>query len=97
MDNPKQTTADTIIAILLFPLAFWLRGIVTVDLWDWFLVPLGVIAIGFWHAVGMSAIIAFFTIQPSMHKEFTATALMIYSIAMSLVFWGLGAIYHSFM
>lgn len=38
---------------------FW-GGYVTSILWGWFVVPLGVMAITYWHAVGLSCVVAAF-------------------------------------
>lgn len=35
---------------------FW-GGFVAATLWGWFMVPLGVMAISFWHAVGLAALL----------------------------------------
>jgi len=36
-------------------------GIVVSNMWNWFIVPLGVIPIGFWLAVGISMTVSLFT------------------------------------
>lgn len=46
---------------ILFILAALIRGWVLSFLWDWFLVPLGLPAIGFWHSVGICLMVAFLT------------------------------------
>lgn len=38
---------------------FW-GGYVAATLWGWFMVPLGVSAIGYWHAVGLGSLMAAF-------------------------------------
>lgn len=38
---------------------FW-NGYVTSNLWLWFMVPLGVKAITYWHAVGLAALLSSF-------------------------------------
>jgi len=45
----------------LFTAAALLRGWVLSLLWDWFLVPLGVPSVGFWHAVGLCLVVTFLT------------------------------------
>jgi hypothetical protein len=40
------------------------NGIVVSNMWNWFLVPLGVSPIGFWLAVGISMTVSIFTVQP---------------------------------
>lgn len=38
---------------------FW-GGYVAATLWGWFVVPLGVMAITYWHAVGLTCVVAAF-------------------------------------
>lgn len=38
---------------------FW-GGFVAATLWGWFVVPLGVMAITYWHAVGLTCVVAAF-------------------------------------
>jgi len=37
------------------------NGIVIPHLWNWFIVPLGVVPIGFWLAIGLSLFVGLFT------------------------------------
>lgn len=59
-------TASTklVIALLCVPVLFLINvfwgAFVSSTLWGWFLVPLGVPAITYWHAVGIGSVIAAF-------------------------------------
>lgn len=46
-----------VIAFALY--VFW-GGYVAATLWEWFVVPLGVKAITYWHAVGLTCVVAAF-------------------------------------
>lgn len=48
--------------LLMFPLMA-LKAVVVRDLWLWFIVPLGLPALTFWHAFGLSITISYLTHQ----------------------------------
>lgn len=52
-----------------WPLTIVLRGVTLVAYWSWFIVPLGLAAIGFWHALGLSSLLALLTHQVDLDKE----------------------------
>ena len=45
------------------PVGILLRGWVILSYWAWFIMPLGAPAIGFWHALGASALVGYLTMQ----------------------------------
>lgn len=46
---------------------FW-GGFVASTLWDWFMVPLGMVSINYWHASGLSALLAVFLGPRGLHR-----------------------------
>ncbi len=65
-EKPDQTLEDqatevraamfwwTVICLISFPISIYWLGFVFSALWAWFIVPLGVVAITPWHAVGIT-------------------------------------------
>ena len=53
----------SLIAAQLLVVVFW-GGFVTEVLWNWFMTPLHVPAITFWHAVGLTTLVVIFTSRP---------------------------------
>jgi hypothetical protein len=86
-------------------LATLFRAYVLRDLWEWFVVPLGMPAIGLAHAVGISSIVGYLTQQAKdrdkddSNKDTTAD--LIHAVAAAIIYplfaWGIGAIAHSYM
>ena len=60
-EEAKTIAIGCLAIIIVTPFAIMLRGFVLTRLWLWFLVPLGLPAIGLWHAYGLSILIALFT------------------------------------
>jgi hypothetical protein len=58
-DEPIDTldTAAAFVALALLPLLMAARAAVLMVLWGWFVVPLGVPALGFWGAAGMVLVV----------------------------------------
>ena len=88
----------TIVAgVLTYLLNIFVFGIVLMFMWNWFIVPLGVIKIGFWLALGISMTIDCF-FRGNSHKDnsgfFTACFSSIFAY---LLVWGLGAIIQLFI
>jgi uncharacterized membrane protein len=72
------------------------RGIVLSVLWKWFIVPLGVIEIGIFHAIGFSLLVTYLVFQmPS--REISWGETIITSFVISLVVLLFGFIFHLFM
>ena len=88
----------TIVAgLLTYLLNTFVFGIVLMFMWNWFIVPLGVMKIGFWLALGISMTInCFFGGNSNKDKSgfFTSCFVNIFSY---LLVWGLGAIIQLFI
>ncbi len=54
---------DALIAIIIGIGNFFLRGVLLMKLWFWFIVPLGVNPIVFWQGIGISMLITAFTLD----------------------------------
>lgn len=67
---------------------FW-GGFVTATLWGWFMVPLGVKAITYWHAVGLSALVGMFLGSRGIEKRDDSDA-FIFGLVMSVVIPAIG-------
>jgi hypothetical protein len=92
-----------VFVILAIPFSLWLKATVGMSLWGWFVVPLGVPAIGLIHALGLTLVGWFYTtgldnmksykkIMEEKEKDnwkrwFTIQIVM-------LMVWGYGAIFH---
>lgn len=81
-----------------------LRGFVLSKLWLWFLVPLGVPAIGVALAIGIIVLVNLLTSDPNAAKDdddkepgAQIVGRMVTSVMMSLMAWGIGAIVASFL
>ena len=88
----------TTITILMIPITIVICGVALQDLWGWFVVPLGVSAITFWHALGFSTLISALTAQAdSASLEAPETARWIVNTIFPplkwLFAWGLGALW----
>jgi hypothetical protein len=46
-----------LLLLTIFLLGIFWGGFVAATLWGWFMIPLGVKAIGYWHAVGLAALL----------------------------------------
>ena len=93
-------TFGTIVAgILCWLLSIFVGGVVLMFLWNWFIVPLGVIKIGFWLAFGISLTIKFFIgLDLSRDKDNSGFFSSCFaSILASLLTWGLAAIIQLFI
>jgi hypothetical protein len=96
-----------IIGLALIVPVYVLTGIVLADLWLWFVVPLGVVAIGKAHACGLMMLIFFMTNVGKERYQSQATAnggltfkiitMNIGLVIGALVVWGIGAIMVSYM
>lgn len=80
--------------VAVFVLAVFLRGIILVDYWHWFVQPLGYPEIRFWHALGLSLMVSWLVLDVSVTRErrdFLTNSIT--SIIIALVVWGFGASY----
>jgi hypothetical protein len=85
--------------LLVLLLLILLRSMVLTKLWDWFIVPLGVLPIGLAHAYGLALTATMFTDRyaaKSSDKE-TGVKVFAYGFAMPLLALGIGWICKSFM
>lgn len=93
-----------IVAIIAFII---LRGLITADLWQWFLVPLGVKSIGIAHAIGLSFLVGLLfnlgrltksDVDPEHKGLLPAFMQLIAHTVAILLTWGSAAIvYYNFM
>ena len=92
-----------LIAIGLHIPAAMLRGVVFSSLWLWFVVPLGVHPIGIAAAIGLSMTVNLVTNDPFVKRDDElkglsgAFARPIFSVLISLISWGIGAIVAAFL
>ena len=61
-------TALALLVLTAIVSIFW-SGYVSSTLWIWFMVPLGVKAITYWHAVGLSALLSVFLGSRGLRKN----------------------------
>lgn len=79
-----------------------LTGLALEDMWGWFIVPLGAVAIGQWHALGLATMIRMCTyIIPRDEMERLEDSVyyprMITSLLVILAGWGMAWLYHAAM
>jgi hypothetical protein len=60
-DKSKMSPAQGLTIFALFVPTLLIRGFVFSVLWGWFVVPLGVVAIGVAHAIGLTTVFGFLT------------------------------------
>ena len=85
------------ITMFLFIIGMFLQGTVLVSFWNWFIVPLGVVKIGFWHSLGFSLMASTLVGIKSNNNDDEMWEKFIKSIITYLLIWGFGAIIHLFM
>lgn len=102
----KDTGCAPALAILLinFPLGILLHGLVMQAYWQWFIVPLGMPVIGFWHALGFAAFVGYLTFalpkdDDSKDKPLKDVAIRSFFIVVCKagLFYGFGWAYHALM
>ena len=83
-----------------------LGGVILCDLWEWFIVPLGIPALqGIWHGAGIMLTAGLLTYSARRWDENKGQdedgkanwGNVIASLAGMLLIWGIGAIWHSWM
>jgi hypothetical protein len=104
-DNKNGTTTVSVDCFALLFKSLWaffkmavgtmLCGCAFRDLWLWFVVPLGMNPITFWHALGLNALGHYITIN----QIFKDTGHTYYEnqrlgMMLSLIMWGVGWVYH---
>ncbi|WP_343177070.1 hypothetical protein [Pseudomonas sp. 4810-S13] len=60
MRNEENQMGVALGVVVAFALNIFWGGYVAATLWGWFVVPLGVMAITYWHAVGLTCVVAAF-------------------------------------
>ena len=93
-----KTIVNLMFSLLAIPFSFWLKAMVSVSLWGWFVVPLGVPAIGLAQALGLTLLGWFFTTGLDQSFEeakakinwehWFTTQLVVFIV------WGYGAVFH---
>ena len=61
--EPSGCLPVTLAVLITLPLSYLLRGIVLLKYWEWFVMPFGVQAIAFWHAIGLAALVSYITMK----------------------------------
>jgi hypothetical protein len=82
--------------LVAFAIGIMIRGLVTMDLWEWFIVPLGVPSIGFGHALGLTLFLGFATYNYAVDER-TQTERMLTALLMPLLAWCFGGAYYFLM
>ena len=89
-------TFSTACAVLVFVPVMLLRGYVLHAMWGWFVVPLGVPAVGIVHAIGIAGVAG--ALVPN-HRGDDSPSWRQLAVGMvnMLLTWGIAAIVHLFM
>ena len=74
----------------------YFRAFVLTKLWGYFLVPLGLVEIGIWHAWGISLLVTLFTYSSPSNSEEKKNfvSALLNPVLLSLIAWGIGALIH---
>lgn len=102
-ESGESVALGCLLSLVMAPVNIILRGLVLRQLWYWFLVPLGVPAVGAAHALGISCLLGLFTmgLARDADKEETVLAKSIRSVTFGLlgpaVALGLGYLFSLFM
>jgi hypothetical protein len=84
--------------LMLIPFGLWLRALVLVDLWVWFAVPLGVMAIGKAHAYGLCVLFTMFEgYRHNPDEDNSMGAVIVGTVVFPLVVWFFGWLMKEFM
>jgi uncharacterized membrane protein AbrB (regulator of aidB expression) len=82
--------------VLAIPFGLWLKALVGVALWGWFVVPLGVPAVGMVHALGLSLVGWYFGSgmdHVHMKREVGWEKWVTVQLVV-LIIWGYGAVFN---
>lgn len=90
-----------ILWIAMLPICILMRGVLIHSCWQWFIIPLGAIEVGYVHSYGIAItaqIMGSNPSSPSASKTFGAKvmALLLFPVAMLLV-WGIAFVIHLWM
>jgi len=88
---------DSIVTLLVLGPLTALRGWVLFVLWGWFLIPLGLPAIGIAHALGIQCIVSLMSMHSGPKTDKDTGEIISISISVSLVWLLMGWIYTLFM
>ena len=82
-----------VVWLIMIVLTAFVQGVVLMNLWNWFIAPLGVAQINYWLAVGISMTMRVFINSGSSSKEDDNVWSNFFgSIIGYLIIWGIGAI-----
>lgn len=96
--DSDDDVAKLLFGVLGLLVSVLLRGYVLSQLWSWFVVPLGVVAVSIPHAIGISCIAAMLSGSSGGGKESEGVAVVIIGGVVGVLFvWGFGAIVHAWM
>jgi hypothetical protein len=84
--------------LLTTPFTWAFRAFIMIDLWLWFIVPLGVAEVGMAHMYGITLVGNLVSgLMTSSSEDKPVLEIVFTSVFISLCFWGIAAIAHSFM
>ena len=81
--------------LVMLVLTAFVQGVVLMNLWNWFIAPLGVMKIGYWMAFGIALTLRIFVKPNSSSKDDDDTNIwgdFFGNIIGYLILWGVGAI-----
>ena len=84
-----------VLSTLISLISLLVRGLVLVDLWAWFVVPLGAPAIGALHALGISLLIQFVVVDVGAARSGAVTAIA--NVVLACAVWVMGWAIHMVM
>ncbi len=90
---------EIIIGLILSPVLTIIHGLLLKLFWGWFVVPLGVPAIGVAHALGISLVVSMLTHQRINNNDNDSSIRqeIFVSIATAIILLVFGATFHAFM
>lgn len=102
LESNRDGCGPAIASILTMPFTITLRGWILSVMWGWFAVPLGLMAIGLWHACGVSSLIGLliFVLPKEDDNGLTWDSYkytLFMTVSVSFLTLGFGAIYHMLM
>ncbi len=102
-----ESLGQFFVRLVILAITLPLRGYAILKLWAWFIVPLGVSSLGFWHALGFALIASYLTYDVGAlmargredKRTFTEKAVEDMIMGVLLPLWALtfGWLYYSFM
>lgn len=102
----NSTLVNILASIILIPISFWVIGNAFRDIWLWFIVPLGMSPLTFWHAIGINLILGIgpaassvsvlLSVEEKKEKPPSAVRILV-GIIFYLLVWGMSYFYHYMM